>query len=186
MELVCFEGNPTLVCYVIVIEITFYSSSCLGQETAKGPFRLRVKLPPAHLSTTHGGGFILSLLMLNVKWESCEYQFLLSLVWACVYTVLVRERNKYVFLGDSWFLEQLSNVSNPNQIFYYSRCIVPKRVTSLQGPSPHHCARATQLLWKKYCSCGEPYPIWPAWDLNFRLLAPETKASPLDQLVDYC
>ena len=46
---------------VIVIVITFYSPSCLGQETAKGPFGLRVKLPPAHLSTTHGGGFTLSL-----------------------------------------------------------------------------------------------------------------------------
>ena len=45
----------------IVIVITFYSPSCLGQETAKGSFGLRVKLPPAHLSTTHGGGFTLSL-----------------------------------------------------------------------------------------------------------------------------
>ena len=31
--------------------ITIYSPSCLGQETAKGPFGFRVKLPPAHLST---------------------------------------------------------------------------------------------------------------------------------------
>ena len=46
---------------IIVIVITFYSPSCLGQETAKGPFGLRVKLPPAHLSTTHGGGFTQSL-----------------------------------------------------------------------------------------------------------------------------
>ena len=38
---------------------TFHSPSCLGQETAKGPFGLRVKLPPAHLFTTHGGGFTL-------------------------------------------------------------------------------------------------------------------------------
>ena len=45
-----------------VIVITFYSPSCLGQETAKGRFGLRVKLPPAHLSTTQGGGFTLSLL----------------------------------------------------------------------------------------------------------------------------
>ena len=60
--------------------ITSYSPNCFGQETAKGPFGLRVKLPPAHLSTTHGGGFTLSLLMLNVKQESCEYQFLESLV----------------------------------------------------------------------------------------------------------
>ena len=41
--------------------ILSYSPSCLGQETAKGPFGLRVKLPPAHLSTTHDGGFTLSL-----------------------------------------------------------------------------------------------------------------------------
>ena len=33
---------------VYVILITFYSPSCLGQETAKETFGLRVKLPPAH------------------------------------------------------------------------------------------------------------------------------------------
>ena len=44
-----------------LIVITFYSPSCLGQETAMGPFGLRVKLPPVHLTTTHGGGFTLSL-----------------------------------------------------------------------------------------------------------------------------
>ena len=38
-----------------VIVITFYSPSCW--ETAKRPFGLGVKLPPAHLSTTHDGGF---------------------------------------------------------------------------------------------------------------------------------
>ena len=43
------------------IVITFYSPSCLGQETEKGPFGLRVKLPPAHLSTTSGGGLTLFL-----------------------------------------------------------------------------------------------------------------------------
>ena len=46
---------------IIVIVITFYSPSCLGWEIAEGPFGLRVKLPPARLSTTHGGGFTLSL-----------------------------------------------------------------------------------------------------------------------------
>ena len=50
-----------IIAYVIAIVITFYSPSCLGQETAKGPCGLRVKLPPARLSTTHGGGFTLSL-----------------------------------------------------------------------------------------------------------------------------
>ena len=29
-----------------------------------------------HLYTTHGGSFKLSLLLLNIKKESCEYQFL--------------------------------------------------------------------------------------------------------------
>ena len=28
--------------------ITFYSPSCLGLETVKGPFNLRVKLPPTY------------------------------------------------------------------------------------------------------------------------------------------
>ena len=55
------ENLTTVIESVIVIVITFYSPSCLGQETAKGPFGFRVKLPPAHLSTTHGRGFALSL-----------------------------------------------------------------------------------------------------------------------------
>ena len=63
---------------LIVIVITFYSPSCPGQETADGPFGLRVKLPPAQLFTTHGRDFILSLLMLNVKLGSCKYQFFYS------------------------------------------------------------------------------------------------------------
>ena len=45
----------------IALNFTLRSPSYLGQETAKGPFGLRVKLPSAHLSTTHGGGFTLSL-----------------------------------------------------------------------------------------------------------------------------
>ena len=56
--------------------ITFYSPSCLGQEAAKRPFGFRVKLPPAHLSITQGGGFTVLFLMLNVKQESCEHQLL--------------------------------------------------------------------------------------------------------------
>ena len=44
--------------YVIVI--TSYSLSCIGQETAKEPCGLRVKPPPAHLSTAHAEGFTLS------------------------------------------------------------------------------------------------------------------------------
>ena len=58
------------------IVITFYSPSCLGQGTAKGPFGLRFKLSPAHLSTTHREGFTLSLLKLNVKQGSRENLFI--------------------------------------------------------------------------------------------------------------
>ena len=43
-----------------------------------------------------------------------------------------------------------------NQIFHYTRCNTPKRVTSWRGPSARHCARATQLLSKKCRSGGEP------------------------------
>ena len=49
----------------------FFASS--DQETAKEPVGLQVNLPPAHLSTTHGG---MSFLLLNVKHENYEYQFL--------------------------------------------------------------------------------------------------------------
>ena len=56
-----------------IIVITFYLQSDCGQETAKGLFGHRVKLQPAPLPTTHGGGFTLFLLLLNVKQGSCEY-----------------------------------------------------------------------------------------------------------------
>ena len=42
-----------------------------------------------------------------------------------------------------------------NRIFHYTRCITPKRVTSLRGLSPRHCALASQLLSKKRCSGGK-------------------------------
>ena len=74
-----------------------------------------------------------------------------------------------------------------NQIFYYTCCITPKRVTSLRGPSPRNCARVTQLLLKKCRSGGETLatlcPIWKARDLNLRSPAPETNALLPDQPV---
>ena len=42
------------------------------------------------------------------------------------------------------------------QIFHYTCCNTLNRVTSFRGPSPRHCARATQLLSKKCRSGGEP------------------------------
>ena len=48
----------------------------LDQKTAKGPFGLWVKQSPAHLSTTQGEGFTLSLFLDERQTLSWEYQFL--------------------------------------------------------------------------------------------------------------
>ena len=65
---------------------------------------------------------------------------------------------------------------------------MPKRVTSWRRPSPRHCARAAQLLWKKCDSGGKPLAtlclISPARDLNLGPPAPETNPLPLDQQID--
>ena len=58
------------------IVIIFICKVAKKQETLR---TLESKLPLAHLFTTHGGGFTLSLLMLNVKQGSCEY--LLYSLW---------------------------------------------------------------------------------------------------------
>ena len=47
--------------FVGVIIITVYSPSSLDHETAKGPFGLRIKLPPTHMSTIRGRGVTLCL-----------------------------------------------------------------------------------------------------------------------------
>ena len=74
--------------------------------------------------------------------------------------------------------------TNLNQMFHYTRCITPKRVTSkahlhVIAPRQHSFFRRNVAVaasrWQ-YC------PIWPARDLNLRPPAPETKALPLDQL----
>ena len=62
----------------ITIAITDYWPSCIGQETAKEPCGLGVKLPPADMSFTHKGGFTLSLFIANAKQGSCEDQFLVA------------------------------------------------------------------------------------------------------------
>ena len=43
-----------------------------------------------------------------------------------------------------------------NQIFHYTRCNTPERVTSWRSQSPRHCARVTHLLSKKCRSGCEP------------------------------
>ena len=58
-----------------------------------------------------------------------------------------------------------STSSNQNQIVHDTRCIALKHVTCLRGPSPRHCAWATQLLLKKCRTGGEPlqHCIWFDW-----------------------
>ena len=86
------------------------------------------------------------------------------------------------FFSTKHFLERL------NQIFHYTRCITPKRITSWRDPSPRHCARATQLLRKKCCSSGQPLatlsPIWLAeiWTSDLTLQRRIRPPLPLDQL----
>ena len=64
---------------------------------------------------------------------------------------------------------------------HYTSCITPKRVTSLLGPSPRHCAWATQFLSKKSRNRGELLAnlcsIWPAQDLNLWPPAPNLRVS---------
>ena len=78
------------------------------------------------------------------------------------------------------------NSQQSNQIFHYTCCITRKRVKFWRGPSPRHCAWATQLNTKKCCSGGEPLatlcPTWPVRDLNLRPSTPETPALPFNQL----
>ena len=85
----------------------------------------------------------------------------------------------------SYFIDECG-FGNSNQIFHYTCCIAPKRVTSLRGPSSRHCARAKQLFSKKCRNSGGPLatmcPMCPARDLNLRPTAPETNALPLDQM----
>ena len=41
-----------------------------------------------------------------------------------------------------------------NQIFHHIRCITPKHVTNLRGPSPRHCARKLESLFPNWNNCN--------------------------------
>ena len=65
---------------------------------------------------------------------------------------------------------------------YSIESLWPKQVTSLRGPSPRHCARATQLLSKNVGKVATLCLIWLDRDLNLKSPALETNALLLDQL----
>ena len=60
----------------------------------------------------------------------------------------------------------------------YTSCITPKRVTSLLGPSPQHCAWATQFLSKKSRNGGEAIgkSVFDLTGPEFEPLTSRTKA----------
>ena len=70
--------------------------------------------------------------------------------------------------------------SSKKSNLHYVSCITPKRVTSLLGPSPRHCAWAIQFLSKKSRNSDELMAnlssIWPAQDLNPWPPAPKLRA----------
>ena len=111
---------------------------------------------------------------LLIKSNSCIISYLLNNVKTStiLMSTAVTPSAKKVILGS-------------NQFFHYTRCIVLKRVTSLQGPSPRQRLDNTAPL-KKGRSDGEPLatlcPLWPAWDLNFRPTTPETNTGQTGRL----
>ena len=77
-----------------------------------------------------------------------------------------------------------------NQVFHYSRCIAPKRVTSWRGPSSRQfaCGQHSSLRrnvaavasrWQRIVS------DLTSVRFELRSTAPETNALPLDQLAGF-
>ena len=62
----------------MILQLHFIHRVALASRQRKGPFLAFES--SSHLSTTHGEGFTLSLLLLIVKHESCEYQFLCKFI----------------------------------------------------------------------------------------------------------
>ena len=74
-----------------------------------------------------------------------------------------------------------------NQILIHNRCVTPKRVTSLRGPSPRHCARAARL--RPFEETSQRWKAVGNTDFDFitprlepQIPASETNALPFDQL----
>ena len=60
------KPEPVITCLLVKA-----IPNCLDQQTAKGRFSIRIKLRPAHLFTTHGGGLTLSSLLLVKAIPNC-------------------------------------------------------------------------------------------------------------------
>ena len=69
-----------------------------------------------------------------------------------------------------------------NQIFHYTRCITPKRVTSLWGPSPRYCACGRQTSFRRNVA-----PVASRWQHCVQFDRPEiwTSGLPLQRRTRY-
>ena len=69
-----------------------------------------------------------------------------------------------------------------NQIVHYTRCITPKRITSLRAHLRVIAPGQNSSFRKNVAAVATLCSIWPAWDLNLRTPAPGANTSPLDRL----
>ena len=109
------------------------SASCLGLKTTKELFGFGVNLPTTHISTTHVEGFTLPFLLLNVKQESCDYQF--NSLWyyptenrtrvyrfssrSSIHSTTARLKNQIQFTIS--VEDVLANLARPTDISLYSQ-----------------------------------------------------------------
>jgi len=68
-----------------------------------------------------------------------------------------------LYLKRFWILKTKQPIwlktNKPNQIFYYTRRITPKSVTSWRCTYPRDRATATQLPWVDVEAVGEPFAM---------------------------
>ena len=120
----------------------------------------------------------------RLLWSDNYTQCLQNLQFRLTQVKKNRQTHLLLLLLRLWFL--ISYLLS-NQIFHYSRCITPKPVWSLRGPSARYWARATHtasmLLLAR--SSGKPLailcPIWLTRELNLRPPAPKEKTLPLNR-----
>ena len=117
----------------------------------------------------------------NDQWEPFSFRYSRL---RCMHLRMLHFILKYVHLVVilSLLLRLQNRKSNLFTVLYSLYYGTPKRVTSIRGFSPRHCAWATQLL-KKCRSGGDNMSDLTGWrGLNLRFSAPEKNTLPLNLL----
>ena len=84
-----------------------------------------------------------------------------------------------VVTGIACSVNEFTGTITSNKLnLHYTRCITPKRVTNLRGPSTRHCAWTTQLLSNKSRNGGEPLAtlVFDLTGPGFETLTSRTRA----------